>query len=88
MLGKNLKIKEVDARIRLSALLKSKSSMRWYKDYRIDKIDESNTSEVMRVYEWTKIFFRARFLLPKVLDCDSLSIITKEHMASFFVVLG
>ena len=83
-----MKISQSDAKIRLISLIKAKTSMRWYKDYRIDKIDETNESEVRRVYDWTKIYYRAKDLLPNVIDCDSLTIITTEHMPIFFKVLG
>ena len=85
-LRKNVRLSQTDASKILNSLLKSKSSMKWYSNLYIRKIESDKDIEFVNMK--TEAIFRAKPLLAKTLDCDDITLLTKENMKDFLRVLG
>ena len=70
----------------IASLLKSSSTHRWYKNFRIQTAETD--SEIMEVFKMTNSLSKAKKLLPKQLDIDDLTMNTKQHMKEFYRALG
>ena len=81
----NLKINITTARSNIAAMLKSKSSTRWYASYRINEIESDD--DVVTIYKWTKILYYS-FLNLDSLDIDGHLVLTLNNLPRFYKVLG
>lgn len=71
----------------LQNLVKSKSSTRWFKSFRIPDEMESD-KDVRHCFDTVKMLARARDLLPAFHDVGNLTRFTRRYMPDLLRVLG